>query len=190
MKDINSLQYRLRKAQEKYKMQKTYKVVITQDKFSIEYDAAYYEESAKYDGKYVFETTVNKDVLTTKKVRDTYKQLQAVEHAFRDIKTDKLQTRPIYHRLAAQTRGHIFVSMFAYVVIQELENKISPWLKEEAQKKEKLSIKDIFEELKMIKLCVLSFGKNIHNEIKITQLTQTQKKIFELLNIKEEILAA
>ncbi|KPA19371.1 transposase, partial [Candidatus Magnetomorum sp. HK-1] len=187
---INNLQYRLRKAQEKYKMKNTYKVTIEKDKFSIEYDAVYYENSAKYDGKYVFETTVHKNVLTTKEVRDTYKQLQAVEHAFKDIKTDKLQTRPIYHRLASQTRGHIFVSMFAYVVIQELENKIFPWLKEDAQKKEKLSINDIFEELKMIKLCVLSCGKNIHDEIKTTQLTKTQKKIFELLNIKEEILAA
>jgi len=187
-KEINSWQYRLRKAQEKYKMQNTYKVTITQDKFNIEYDAAYYEKSSQYDGKYVFETTVSKEILTTNDVRDTYKKLQEVEHAFRDMKTDKLQTRPIYHRLAAQTRGHIFVSMFAYVIIQELEKKIFPWLREDTQKKEKLSIKDIFEELKMIKLCVLSFGKNIHNEIKTTELTQTQKKIFELLNIKEEIL--
>ncbi|ETR65664.1 MAG: hypothetical protein OMM_13903, partial [Candidatus Magnetoglobus multicellularis str. Araruama] len=91
-------------------MQNTYKVTITQDKFNIEYDAAYYEKSSQYDGKYVFETTVSKEILTTNDVRDTYKKLQEVEHAFRDMKTDKLQTRPIYHRLAAQTRGHILLA--------------------------------------------------------------------------------
>jgi transposase len=187
-KDIDSLKYRLRKAKEKYKMQKIYNINIDKTHFTIEYNAVAYEEAGKYDGKYVFETTVKKEILNAEGIRNKYKQLQQVEHAFRDIKTDKLHTRPVYHRLTAQTRGHVFISMFAYAIIQEFENKLFPWLREDAQQKEKLSINDIFEELKSIKLNVLSFGKGIHTEIKITELTQRQKKVFELLNIKESVL--
>ena len=74
-------------------MQKVFKVTINRKKFSIDYDAAYYDSLSKYDGKYVFETTVSKETLNKEKVRETYKRLQLVEHAFKDIKTDKIKFR-------------------------------------------------------------------------------------------------
>jgi len=39
----------------------------------------------------VIESTVKKDDMDTKQVREKYKELQNVEHAFRDMKTDKLK---------------------------------------------------------------------------------------------------
>jgi len=74
--------------------------------------------------------------------------------------------------------------MFAYCVVHELEKRIYPWLREQS----KLSFKDIQAELKDIKLCTLSFGRGIHKEVKITKLNESQKKILELLGIKESIL--
>ena len=80
--------------------------------------------------------------------------------------------------------------MFSYAVIREMEVALWPWL--EAQKKtkdNKISFDDSMEELKCIKLCVLSFGSNrIHQEIRITKLNDNQKKI-SLLNINEKIIA-
>lgn len=187
-KEIDGWKYRIRKAQEKHKMQKIFKITITRKSFSIDYDAAYYESLSKYDGKYVFETTVEKETLNTEEVQETYKRLQLIEHAFKDVKTDKINARPIYHRKAKQTRGHMFVSMFAYAIIHEIEKRLYSWLRQMKKTKDKLSFKDAVEELKTIRLCILSFGKSTHQEVRITKLTERQQLIFDLLNIKDSIL--
>ena len=115
--------------------------------------------------------------------------MKYVEHAFRDMKTAQLDIRPIYHVNEGTTRGHVFVTMFAYAIVRELENCIFPWLKaKNKNNKEQLSLQDIEEELKMIKLSVLQINKN-HEEIKITELTNRQKEIFKILGLKPELLA-
>ncbi len=43
-----------------------------------------------------------------------------MEWAFRSSKTVELELRPIHVRLATRTRGHVFVVMLAYRIIQEL----------------------------------------------------------------------
>ena len=75
--------------------------------------------------------------------------------------------------------------MFAYAIIRELETRIYPWLKQ--INKGQLSLQDIEEELKMIKLNVLQINKR-HEEIKITELSDHQKEIFKILEIKTESL--
>ena len=78
--------------------------------------------------------------------------------------------------------------MFAYAILRELENGLLPWLKLHNKKaKEQLSLHDIEEELKMIKLNVLKIN-NHHEEIKITELTNRQKEIFKELDIKPELM--
>ena len=168
-------------------MQNVFEVNVDRDKFQIEYDAAYYDELSQYDGKYVIETTVSKEILSKGEVRETYKKLQLVEHIFRGMKTERLNLRPIYHVREAQTRGHALIGMFSYAVIHEMESKIFPWLGE-IRKQSKLSFKDIQEELKMIKLNILSFGKSSRHEVRITKLNEIQKKIFKVLKINEPIL--
>lgn len=49
-----------------------------------------------------------------------------MESAFRSSKTVQLEVRPIHVRLATRTRGHVFVVMMAYRVIQELAAKWQP----------------------------------------------------------------
>lgn len=43
-----------------------------------------------------------------------------MESAFRRCKTVELEVRPVHVRLASRTRGHAFVVMMAYRIIQEL----------------------------------------------------------------------
>jgi len=174
-------------------MQKVYTVTINgakeEESFQVTYDALAYDELTKFDGKYVFETIVKEDLLTKEEVRDAYKQLQEVEHAFRDMKTTQLNIRPIFHTKEETTRSHAFLGMFSYAVIREMEQALWPWLRE--QKKttnNKISFDDAMEELKMVKLCVLSFGDSSHQEVRITKLNDNQKHILSLLNINEKIL--
>lgn len=194
-KEIKAWEYKIRKAQEKYKMQKIYIVTINGEKekesIKIEFDALSYQHQGRFDGKYVFETTVSKEQLSAEEVRGTYKNLQEVEHAFRDMKQGRLNLRPIFHRKEETTRAHVFLGMFSYAVVHEMETKIFPFLasqREDKKIKDKLSFNDVIEELKMIKLCSLSFGCSEDNEIRFSKLNEIQKKILSLLEINENVL--
>jgi len=182
-KQLDSYKYRARKALEKYQMQSFYEITITNNEFTVQFDFDKYTQARQLDGKYVFVTNVSKEIMTKETVRNEYKNLQNVEHAFRDMKTARLDIRPISHVNENTTRGHVFVTMFSYAIVRELETKIYPWLKENNKNnKTQFAIQDIEEELKMIKLNVLNFGNN-YEEIRITELTDTQKEILNLMNI-------
>lgn len=53
-------------------------------------------------------------------MHDRYKDLTAVEQAFRTFKTAHLETRPVYVRTAEHTRGHVLAVMLAYLIRREL----------------------------------------------------------------------
>ncbi len=115
-----------------------------------------------------------------------YKELQNVEHAFRDMKTDKLNIRPIFHVNEAQTRGHVFVCLFSYSIVKELETLIYPWLKTHNKKNNcKLSYHDITDELNNIKVSELEMGHQI-KKVLVPELNEIQSEITKLFNIKIE----
>ncbi len=121
-------------------------------------------------------------------VRQQYKNLQKVEHAFRDFKSDNIQIRPVYHRNEAQTRGHVLLSMFSYVIIKEMENKIYPFLKQwNKQNNKQLSFSDIMEELKDIKLVTLKVGRNVKS-VQFTVLNTIQEQVLNLFGLKKPML--
>lgn len=186
-KQLDSYKYRARRSAEKYNMQCFYTITISQEVFTVEFDFEKHTKAKQLDGKYVIVTNVKKEKMPKESIREGYKNLKYVEHAFRDMKTMQLDIRPIYHINEDTTRGHVFVTMFAYAIVRELENCIFPWLKQNNKdNKQQLSLQDIEEELKMIKLNILQI-KN-HEEIKITELTNRQKEIFKVLRVKQELL--
>jgi hypothetical protein len=78
------------------------------------------EEAARLDGCYVIKTDLPESAASKQVVHDRYKDLAAVEQAFRTCKTAHLETRPIYVRTAEHTRGHVLVVMLAYLIRREL----------------------------------------------------------------------
>ena len=83
-------------------------------------DEAALTETAKLDGCYVLKSDLSADIATKETIHDRYKDLALVESAFRSSKTVNLELRPIHVRLASRTRGHVFIVMLAYRIIQEL----------------------------------------------------------------------
>ncbi len=77
-------------------------------------------EEAKLDGCYVLKTDLSEASATKEIIHNRYKDLALVESAFRTSKTAELELRPIHVRLATRTRGHAFVVMVAYRIVQEL----------------------------------------------------------------------
>ena len=78
------------------------------------------EELKRLDGCYVIKTDVPKEMSNKEEIHARYKDLAQVESAFRTCKTVSLELRPLYVRLSTSTRGHVFVVMLAYMIIQEL----------------------------------------------------------------------
>ena len=86
---------------------------MTVDKYAL-------AEERKLEGCYALKTDLS-DVSATKEIiHKRYKDLALVESAFRTSKTVELEMRPIHVRLATRTRGHAFVVMMAYRIVQEL----------------------------------------------------------------------
>lgn len=157
--------------------------LINNQSFQIEFNTDKFNQNRALCGKYVVCTNVCEKDMTAKEVRGQYKNLQNVEHAFRDLKSDNISIRPVYHQYEKQTRGHVLLCMFAYAIIKTMEDKLFPFLKEYNKKnKTKLAFNDLTAELNNIKMCELKIGKGITYS-QITDLNELQQKILELLKI-------
>jgi transposase len=89
-------------------------------KLKLSVDEKVLEELKRLDGCYVLKTDVPKEMSAKEEIHERYKDLASVETAFRTCKTVSLELRPLYVRLSTSTRGHVFVVMLAYMIIQEL----------------------------------------------------------------------
>jgi len=109
-------------------------------------DSKLRKEDSLLDGCYVIKT----DVLTEKaeNIHARYKDLAQVEKAFRYCKTSLLEVRPIFVRTEAHTRGHVFVVMLSYLILQRLQ---------EAWQNIDLTVEEGLKKLAMLSAVKLSF---------------------------------
>jgi transposase len=183
-KDIDKYKKQVNHTLAKYKMQTYFSIDKIDDKnFSLKFDDEKFETDYQLCGKYVLNTDVEKEKMSKEDVRLTYKKLQNVEHDFRDLKSDNICIRPIYHRNEAQTIGHVQVCFYALAIIKELEKHIYPFLHEINEgRATRLSFNDMIAELTKIKMCELKIGNNA-TTLKIPNLNETQKRLFEILKL-------
>lgn len=186
-KDIDQYKVRVDRILVKNKMQKYYdEIVVKQNEFFVTFNDELYNNAMNLSGRYVFVTNLKKTEMSKEDVKNTYKNLQKVEHAFRDFKSDNIQIRPIFHINEHQTRGHVLMAMFSYAVIREMELKIYPFIKEwNKSNKRQLGFNDIIEELKQIKLCKIQIDNGLAIP-QITNMTDIRRKILMLFDITEE----
>jgi len=78
------------------------------------------DDVARLDGCYVIKTDLPENAASKQVIHDRYKDLTEVEQAFRTCKTTHLETRPVYVRTEAHTRGHVLVVMLAYLIRRRL----------------------------------------------------------------------
>ncbi len=107
---------RVGKVINKYKVAKHFRLTIQDAGFAFHIDEAQVAAEAALDGLYVIRTSVAPERLAAGDTVRSYKQLSAVEHAFRSLKTLDLKVRPIYHRREVRVRAHIFLCLLAYYV--------------------------------------------------------------------------
>ena len=118
----------------KRKMAKHFELSITDTSFSYSRNEASIQKEAALDGFYVPRTSVPAETLNAPAVVLAYKCLSQVERAFRSLKTQDLEVRPIHHRLAGRVRAHVFLCMLAYYVSWHMHQALAPMLFEDHDK--------------------------------------------------------
>lgn len=73
------------------------------------------------DGCYIIKTDLTKQAADKHIVHDRYKDLTQVESAFRTFKTSHLEIRPVFVVKQASTRGHVLITMLAYLVTKVIQ---------------------------------------------------------------------
>jgi Transposase DDE domain len=123
---------RLGKILNSYKVGKHFLYEITENSFSYRRNQEKITAEAALDGLYVIRTSVHASELTAEETIRAYKDLSAVERAFRSTKTVDLHVRPIYHRLPERVRAHVFLCMLAYYVEWHMRERLAPLLFDDA----------------------------------------------------------
>ena len=116
------------KALGRYKMAKHFHYRIRGNRFTYERNPASIEREAALDGIYVIRTTVSTAFASGQEAVRHYKELAAVERAFRSLKSVDLKVRPIHHHLENRVRSHVFLCMLAYYVEWHMRRALAPIL--------------------------------------------------------------
>lgn len=108
--------------------------------------------------------------LRPQKVEEAYRELKVVEQFFDDLK-HLVSVRPVYHTADRRVGGHVFVCVLALLLKRLIDRKLGT------------SGSQAIKELKRIKMIKCMIGDE---EMFIpTRLTETQKSIFQKLEIEE-----
>jgi transposase len=103
-------------------------LTITNDRFGFHRNEALIREDAALDGFYVIRTSLDRQAMGAAEAVLAYKDLSKVEAAFRQMKTEDLEIRPVFHRLADRVKAHVFLCMLAYYIEWHLRRDLAPLL--------------------------------------------------------------
>jgi hypothetical protein len=78
------------------------------------------KERSRLDGCYVLKTDLSWEQMKKEEIHARYKDLSYVERAFREMKGEALELRPLHVRRKSSTRAHVLVVMLSYMITREL----------------------------------------------------------------------
>ena len=81
------------------------------------------KEETHLDGCYVIRSNLPVDQGSMDTIHQRYKDLANVEWAFRTMKSDTIELRPIHVRKKPRTRAHVFIAMLSYIIEKHLREK-------------------------------------------------------------------
>jgi hypothetical protein len=117
----------------RYKMAKHFEISIEENRFSYQRRQEQIRAEAALDGIYVIRTSVPAKTISGEQTVRYYKDLSAVERAFRCFKSVDLKVRPIYHHSADRVRAHVLLCMLAYYVEWHMRQALAPILFDDHQ---------------------------------------------------------
>ena len=157
----------------KYKLSSYVRLELIDGKIMFEIDQVKLIQTQDIDGCYALTTDLTKDECEMNKVHSIYKDLAKLESGFKLMKSS-LEIRPMWHRLAKRTVGHVVATMLSLTILEEFERRI---------KGLNISVKAAIEALNSIQLIEVQIGKEKIYKLP-DSLRTTQISILEALQIK------
>lgn len=114
------------------------------------------EQRSTLTGCYVIETTQTDP--TAKEIWKQYMQLNRVESAFQDLKSE-LGLRPVYHQTLQRTEAHLFIGVLAYHLLNSIEHV----LKTNGDTREWKTIKEILSTHGRCTIILKGDAKKVYN---------------------------
>ena len=152
-KNKYSKEIRAGKVVNKYKMGKFIIFEGKGDGLTYRLNQAKIDQEALLDGCYVIFTDASQEDMTAAETVENYKSLMNVERAFRNMKTVRLEIRPVYHKKDHRIKCHVFICMLAYYVMWHMNQRLKPFFeKDGVGRKRKLTFDYVMETLKCIRM--------------------------------------
>ena len=181
-KNKNSKAIRAGKVVGKFKMGKFIIFEDTDDDLTYRVNHVKIEQEALLDGCYVVFTDVSQEEMAAAEAVANYKSLMEVEQAFRNMKTVRLEIRPIFHKTDDRIKCHVFICMLAYYIMWHMNQRLKPLFEADGVgRNRKCSFDYVMEILKCIRIQsveISGFKSNV-----ISKPTDEQKQILELLGV-------
>ncbi len=170
---------------EKYKIEKFFTWEIEEDGtllWNLKEEVINKEQ--ELDGCYVIKTNASQKIIDKNMTVNSYRDLQKVEQAFKNMKTVLLELRPVYHKSDDRIKAHVFIVMLAYYLQWHAMQKLKPIFDADGiGKNQRWTFENVIMRLKSIQ----KIENIIHKQVVKTNIStpdQEQKEILNLLNIK------
>jgi len=132
------------------------------------------KEDERLDGTFLIQT--NEAKYSKKKLLEVYKNLSRVENAFKIIKND-LDIRPMNHRKKCRIKGHVYVCVISYFIVNAIE-----YISKKANLNK--SARKIVRQLDKVKLLEINLP-NGDKRFSLTTIDNELKKILKPFKIKK-----
>ena len=131
------------------------------------------KEVEQLDGCYVVTTSLTDTSKDTKEeIHKAYKTLIKVENAFKTLKTEFLEIRPLYLKTDKRIKGHVALSMLAYNITLKLKSYTN---------QAKLDFKDTIGMLSTIQTTTAQLTKKFYVNY-IPEVNQSLQDLFKIMN--------
>jgi transposase len=142
------------------------------------------EAEKALDGCYAIKTDASEERMNKESVVKSYRDLQKVEQAFRNLKTIMLELRPVYHKTDDRIKAHIFLVMLAYYLQWHAMQRLQPLFDEDGKGRDRRwSLDIIIDRLKSIRKteCLIN---GVAIKTCVSTPDKEQQAILNLLNVK------
>jgi len=179
---VENISVRAGKILAKYKMGKFVNWEIKEGKLKWNFNNKKIDEEKLLDGCYIITSDVPGEKMDKQKIVASYKKLELVETAFRNLKTVQLEIRPVYHKTDDRIRCHVFICMLAYYLQWHAKKMLQPLFDSDGEHKNReWTFENVIHRLESVRREIVEI--NGVSFYQINSLEEDQKYIYDLLKI-------
>lgn len=113
------------------KMEKHFNILVADNTLTFSRNEGKIAAEARLDGIYIVRTSLDENAIGAHEAVAAYKSLSRVERAFRNLKSTRLEVRPVHVYSTDRVRAHVFLCTLACYVEWHLRRRLAPMLFEE-----------------------------------------------------------